>query len=726
VTTPLPSVKPWVWAVLVGSLALLLGALLLSSSEGSWLSSDQLNPLMLRSLPERWQVADPWRDVGIPLGLALAVSLGVRVLPHRPWAFGLLQLVMLIFALRYFLWRFTTLNTAHPLSLTCSAVLLGCELVYLLTFALQLVPSLAFDPGQRRRQADQLERDSASEPNPSIDIWIPTYNESERLVRRAVLTCRNLRGQGVTITVLDDGHRPSIARMANDLGVNYLSRADNAHRKAGNLNHALAHTTGDLIAVFDCDFMPFPQFLERTIGFFRDPKLAMVQTPQHYFQPDFHNRNLGIDRVMPSDLDYFFRYLQVIRDRFNAVICCGTSYVVRRTALESIGGYVTSCLIEDHQTSTKLLTRGWRIAYLSETLSLGEQPRTFADYVDQRLRWMQGNIEIFLLPGELPIWRRLNGWQKSFYINLLFSLLTPLFRVVYLALPLLSLMLGFTLIAAPPVEYLAYGIPFVLLLYTVPSWLSNYHHFQFWNEVYESLFAFPALVRMVQILRKPFRVIGSIVTAKDTSSDRQSLNLELAWPLVGLLGMLVTTLLVRYGLPALNPDALPNRPSYEGEGLMLAWNIYNGWLILVSLLACIDPPLRPGDERFPLQLIGKLTLNGQSLWGHTQNLSESGAGLRLSSRTASGTSLQPGDCGSLELVESGLCLPVRLDTVDHDGSPVLELGFPPLTSHQTGALLELIYDGRLPMHQPHRIGTLDALIELLGSIWRAVPLVQRR
>ena len=176
-----------------------------------------------------------------------------------------------------------------------------------------------------------------------------------------------------------------MAELAADLGVAYLSRAGNAHRKAGNLNHALQHCNGEFIAVFDCDFMPFAPFLERTLGFFSDPRVALVQTPQHYFQAEFHNRNLGLDVVMPSDLDYFFRYLQVIRDRSNAVICCGTSYVVRRAALESIGGYVTSCLIEDHQTSTKLLTRGWSVRYLNEVLSMGEVPRTFADFLDQQI-----------------------------------------------------------------------------------------------------------------------------------------------------------------------------------------------------------------------------------------------------------------------------------------------------------------------------------------------------
>ena len=184
----------------------------------------------------------------------------------------------------------------------------------------------------------------------------------------------------------------------------------------------------------------------------------------------------------------------------------------RSSALESIGGYVTSCLIEDHQTSTKLLTRGWSVRYLNEVLSMGEVPRTFADFLDQRLRWMQGNIQIFFRPRELPIWTTLRWGQLAFYINLAISLLTPILRLLYMLLPLLSLMLGFSLIAAPPIEYVAYGLPFILLLHVLPSWLSDDHQFQFWNEVYETLFCLPGLQRLLQVLRHPFRIFGGIFT----------------------------------------------------------------------------------------------------------------------------------------------------------------------------------------------------------------------
>ena len=706
------------WAFLVVAAALLLGALVIATSDTGWLDAEQLNPLSLRTLPRQFQVDELWRDAVPPVVLAGIAAASTLWLPRRRWSYALIELLLVGVALRYFLWRATTLNTAHPLSLVCSALLLATELVYLFTTGLQLLPALRFNPDLRSRQADQL-TPWVQQHEPSVDVWIPTYNEPARLVRRAILTCRNLSYRHRTITVLDDGHRPEIAKLAANLGVNYLSREGNAHRKAGNLNHALAHTNAEFIAVFDCDFMPFAGFLERTLGFFSDPKVALVQTPQHYFQAEFHNRNLGLDVVMPSDLDYFFRYLQVIRDRANAVICCGTSYVVRRAALESIGGYVTSCLIEDHQTSTKLLTRGWTLRYLNEVLSMGEVPRTFADFLDQRLRWMQGNIQIFFRPRELPIWSTLNGDQLSVYLNLAASLLTPLWRLTYLLLPLLSLVLGFTLIAAPPIEYLAYGVPFVLLLHTLPSWLSNNHQFQFWNEVYETLFCVPGLKRMAQILRHPFRIYGGIVTAKDATTHRQSLNLGLSWPLMAMLAVLGLTLVERYLLPLINSGLNNWRSVYEGEGLMLTWNLYNAMVIAVALLACIDQPIRRTTDRFPIQRIGCLLHQGQALWGTTADLSEEGAAFALQQPHPG---LTPGTTAQLQLMEP----PLTVEAVVERASPTeLALHFKSGNIEADAVLLGLIYSGEHWFHRPRRLSTSDALLHWLGTLWRPDPILRR-
>ncbi|MCP9786350.1 glycosyltransferase [Cyanobium sp. N5-Cardenillas] len=712
-------ISPWVWMVLLLSGASLVMAVLLANLQVSVVAIGLLNPLSFRVLPELWQVQDVWIDVVLPLALAVGICLGVNLLPRRPAAYLLATVLLTLFAARYFIWRATTINTAHPVSLFFSLVFFLCEVTYLLTTALQFYPSLKYRPQQRRRQADQLLA-WAKEHEPSVDIWIPTYNESERLIRRCILACGNIQYANKTIYVLDDGHRPAIAALAQELGVKYLSRPDNLHRKAGNLNYALAHSHGDLIAVFDCDFIPFSRFLDRTVGFFKDPKVALVQTPQHYFNSDFHNRNLGLDVLVPDDMDYFFHYVQVIRDPFNAVVCCGTSYLARRSALEAIGGYVTHCIVEDNQTGTRLLTRGWRMIYLDEVLSLGEVPRTFRDYLEQRLRWMQGNIQVFTSPKELPVWKTLNFWQKVFYLNLLLSLLTPVFRAVYIIFLLLSMLIGFTLIAAPPVEYMAYGLPFVIMLYFLPSWQTNGHYFHFWTEVYESLFCFPALKRMSQLLFRPFRSVGSLVTNKDVNNPRQTLDLRFAWPFLTYLFVFVGVLVLNYGLPLV--DIRWSRSVFEGEGLMVGWNLYNGILMFICLLACIDKPIRRQADRFPLELVACLELGGKEYWGVTNDVSEQGASLVLNTAAPRSGLTE----GLLRVPQYQLEMPVRLMRSGRLRQlPLLGLNFEMPARETEAALIQLIYGENAWFQKVTRVGSIEALFLLLGSVVRAEPILRR-
>ena len=710
-----PGIHPLAWSFLVISAGLLLAGLLLAVQSPEWLDGLTLNQEQLRLLPEPLQADDLWRNA-LPPVLATAVfGIASRWLPRRRWSTALVNGVLLLVTLRYFAWRCTTLNLAHPFSLSLSVLQLAMEVVGLLILVLQLLPNPGFDPRRRSRQADQLPPWNAEDPA-SVAVWIPTYNEPERMVERAILTCRNLDHPRLSITVLDDGHRPAIAALAERHGVQYLSREGNAHRKAGNLNHALGHCQAEFIAVFDCDFTPAPNFLRRTLGFFQDERVALVQTPQHYFQADFHSRNLGLELVMPGDLDYFYHYLQVRRDQDNAVVCCGTSYVVRRQALQSIGGYVTSCLVEDFQTSTKLISQGWRVCYLNEVLSMGEVPRTFADFLDQRLRWMQGNIQIYFCWRELPILRSLSLRQLRWYL-LPADLLAPLWRITYLLMPLLGLMLGFSVIAAPVLEFIAYGGPFLVALYTLPNWLSGHYHHQFWMEVYETLFCFPALARLRRVLRHPFRVYGGIVTNKAVAEERQRLNLGLSWPLLLLLLMILLAIAIRYLLPSLN--MLPrDRIEFDGESVILAWNIYNAIVLSMALLACIDQPIAASAERFPIQQVARLDLGDTHLWGRTRTLSEDAVEFELQTRPGQ----LEAECGALTLLEPGLTLPVVVSQRSGQG---LELSICSDRPSDRAGLLQLLYSTDHSFHAPRRLSSADALLHWLGSLWRPDPLLQR-
>jgi cellulose synthase (UDP-forming) len=98
---------------------------------------------------------------------------------------------------------------------------------------------------------------------------------------------------------------------------------------------------------------------------------------------------------------------------------------VRRKHLEAVGGYYTRCCVEDFQTSVLMLTNNFRLVYLNEMLSMGESTRTYADFIDQRLRWLQGNMQIYYCGDEVPMWSKLNWLQKTYAFSQLLSCLNP-------------------------------------------------------------------------------------------------------------------------------------------------------------------------------------------------------------------------------------------------------------------------------------------------------------
>lgn len=208
-------------------------------------------------------------------------------------------------------------------------------------------------------------------PGLSVDVFIPTYNEELAVVRRTVLAAKAMDYPHQT-WVLDDGNRPEMRALATELGVRYLARADNTHAKAGNLNHALQHSRADFIATFDADHAPRRDFLLKTLGFFADERVAFVQTPQDFYNLDsFQNRTDERQRWAWSEQSFFFRIIQRGKDYWNSAFYCGSCAVIRRRALDDIGGFATGTVTEDIHTSLRLHKRGWHSVYLPESLAYG-------------------------------------------------------------------------------------------------------------------------------------------------------------------------------------------------------------------------------------------------------------------------------------------------------------------------------------------------------------------
>lgn len=237
--------------------------------------------------------------------------------------------ILLVLTIRYLLWRsLTTLNLSTPLNGVFSLGLFFLELLMLAGNIIQLTLLLRV-----RDRQPEANHHSINVLNgtfiPTVDIMIPTYNEPTFILKRTVIGCQALDYPHKRIYLLDDTRRSQVQALAEELGCEYVTRSDNRHAKAGNLNHAIARTDGELIVVFDADFVPTKNFLTRTVGFFQDLQVALVQTPQTFYNPDPIAYDLGLEDILTPEEEVFYRQIQPFRDAAGGVICSGTSFVVR-------------------------------------------------------------------------------------------------------------------------------------------------------------------------------------------------------------------------------------------------------------------------------------------------------------------------------------------------------------------------------------------------------------
>jgi len=660
----------------------------------------------------------------LPAAGALLLALLLDRLPRRGWNAALALLLLLGVCLRYLHWRLHTLDQGTSLALVCGAVMLLVEVVYLLQQGLWLLPSPLFDPGRRRRQADQLLADPA-DPPASVEFWVRTDDQEERLVRRALIACRNVEHPEVGVAVLDACGRPEVRQIAHSLNMRYVNlppECRHGQAFAPLLEAALPGCQADLVALFDSRFMPFAPFLKRTVGFFRDPRVAMVQTPLSHFRSEFYNRNLGADQVMPGVRDLFFHYGEVVLDRFNSVQACGGSSVIRRDRLEVI--LADSGVAGRESTAVAALQRrGDTVVYLDEFLCIGEAPHSFAAFLDQQLDQRRDQLAIIRGGGTLPQTQRFSPWALLHQLSRILGQLVPLLRISFVLLPLFALLMGFPLIRASFSDYLIYGAPMLVLLHAVPSWLTDHHHSRFWGEVLEALTAVPSLGVLLGSRRRLQDRPRGVPAAQESTGMLQSINLNMAWPFLLVLVELITVLFLRYALPLLPGFESLLGSGYPGETLSLLWNLHNGWVMIVCLICAIDQPVRRQGDRIPIQRSGQLELEGFSGGGVTVDLSETGAAFQLN------PDVQPPDVihGWLKLDDTPLRLPVRVvrrDLVDRNLR--LALRYEPLDAASTGTLLRLLYGGGdLVPPQASQIAAIDVFRSLIGGIWGANPVVRR-
>lgn len=339
-----------------------------------------------------------------------------RFFDRHPWPLRAFALLAMVWGVGYLIWRFGWSGEgANPVLF---AMLLVTEV-----YGLWALGTLAWYSWSRPPAV----RPPAT-PGRKVDVYVCTYDEPLEVVAATLAGCRALTYPHTTY-LLDDGRRPEMEQLARTAGAAYLTRPDNSHAKAGNINAALPRTEGELVLMLDADHVPMPDALDALVGYFDDERVALVQSPHDFFNHDSVQHYV----VGRHEQSLFYRVVCPGKDRHGAAYWCGSAAVLRREALLEIGGVATETIAEDFHTTIRLLRHGWTSRYHDEVLVQGLAPHDLDGYLLQRDRWARGNLAVFTLPESPLRARELRPLQRLSYFASLAAYLAPPMRLLLLA-----------------------------------------------------------------------------------------------------------------------------------------------------------------------------------------------------------------------------------------------------------------------------------------------------
>jgi len=464
-------------------------------------------------------------------------------------------------------------------------------------------------------------------PWPTIDVFVTTYDEPLNVLRRTLVACTKLDYDKslLKIYVCDDGRRLEVARLAKSLKLGYLSRPDNKDAKAGNLNYALSHSRGQLIATLDADMVPKSWFLKTLVGFFYDEKMGFVQAPQAFFNSDPFHFNLFSHLEMPNEQDFFMRDIQMARDAHNAVMYVGSNAIFSRKALQEIGGFAKGSITEDVATGMLIQAKGYKTAFIKQVLAKGLAPESWGELAKQRTRWCRGNIQAGRLWNPLTV-HGLSPVQRVLYLNGIMYWYFGVQKLIYILAPLLFLTFGTPILIANWRSLLLFwGAHFVASLISFRV-IGGRRRTSLWSHIYETALApqlaWAAIKETMGLRQSRFQV-----TQKGLTSAKRTFH----WP-SGIFHLVFFLLTLAGVLSALRCTVWGSFP-IKTFGFVLFWATYNCLALATAILIVFDRPRQRLTERFPLKLpVEIITSFGQVYRGVTIDLSETGIRAKLSGR----------------------------------------------------------------------------------------------
>lgn len=522
---------------------------------------------------------------------------------------------------------------------------------------------------------------------PCVDILIATYNEPVSILRHTIAgaVSQQYPKDKFTVYVCDDGSRDEVRQLAEEYGAVWATRKEHVHAKAGNLNNCLQqYASGELFVVLDADMIPKSSFLERTVGYFSDPQMALVQAPQVFYNPDPFQNNLQLYDVIPNEQDFFMREVLTRRSMYNAVLNVGSNAVFRRSAIEAIGWIPVGTITEDMATSMLLQAKGFNTLFVNETLAMGLSPTTFTDYIVQRDRWCRGNIQVlkkwnpFTLPG-------LSFMQRLIYFDGVLYWFFGLQKISYYIGPILFLFTGIAVFYADIFTMLLFFAPTYYIASLIFTLFNHKSRTYVWAHIYESALA-PYL--SISALSELFfaKKIKFSVTPKGGDQAQTHFALHVAMPHLVIAALSLAAFGV--GIEKMLTDVNYMIPVYL---VNIFWLLYNLLGVITAIIVCFEKKRVRQVERFSIVEQSLLHLDKRkSIQVDLVDISTAGCALSLTEPLQNADSYV-GSSVNLHLKGMKTNLPGEIFRSRSWGRKII-INFKELSTEQTKELINFIFD----------------------------------
>jgi cellulose synthase (UDP-forming) len=527
--------------------------------------------------------------IGIPLCFILL--LGAR----NPFTRIVLSVSCIFLAIRYIMWRYTMSMPQEQewwqdIWAWCFFFVETCTI-------LSSVFAYFFMSRRKDRSRDADNPIAPENREAPVAVFICTYNENYQILERTLVGATSVQHPNITVWLCDDGNRAWAKELAEEFGAKYCPRIKGTHAKAGNFNNALWHALQTdnppkFILLLDADFVASKNIVQRILPLFNEPDVGIVQTPQHFFNPDPIQTNLLCVNSWPDEQRFFFNELLPCKDAWGAAFCCGTSAMFRVEALVKAGGMATETVTEDMLTTFRLGEYGYRTVFLNERLSLGLAPEGLAEYIGQRGRWCLGAIQ--------QVYTKWSPWGRakvslinriSCFDGIMHWTFGFLFKIMMMLAPAIYWWTGSAVMASTVEDMLEQLAPYLLCVLLFMYCLAGNRVLPIMTDV-SHLICAPAIVRSVVTgYIKPYGQKFK-VTAKGTNSEKVVVQWRLLMPFLFVALMTISGMVI-------NMQAQSSLYGTPGFTINVFWSVFNVFVLVSACMVCVELPRKRKDERFP-------------------------------------------------------------------------------------------------------------------------------